>query len=159
LKSRHPARIKERALTTGRGRLLSIGEVSAAAGLRPSALRYYEEVGLIQPSARIGGRRHYRPTILRRLAIIALCQEAGFTVSEIAQFLGSGSRGRARWRGLAERKLEELSANIERANTAKRLLEQALACGCGNPATCGLVREAFASRLHQIEAAPNRRGA
>jgi MerR family redox-sensitive transcriptional activator SoxR len=145
-------------LATSR-QLLSIGEVSAAARLRPSALRYYEEVGLIQPSARIGGRRHYRPTILRRLAIIALCQTAGFTVSEIAQFLGSGSRARAKWRKLAERKLEELNANIERANTARRLVEQALACGCADPADCGLVREAVAHRLHQIEARPaTRRG-
>lgn len=137
--------------------LLSIGALSAATGLRPSALRYYEEVGLIRPSARIGGRRHYEPAILRRLAIIALCQKAGFTVSEIAQFLGAGPRAGAKWRRLAERKLEELNANIERVTTAKRLLEQALECGCADPATCELVREAVEDRLLQIEPRPKRR--
>jgi MerR family redox-sensitive transcriptional activator SoxR len=136
--------------------LLSISEISAASGLRASALRYYEEAALIKPSARIGGRRHYSPSVLRRLAIIALCQKAGFTVAEIAQFLGPGRRARTKWRKLAERKLVEVKSNIDRATTARRLLEQALACGCGDPATCGMVREAVADRLHQIGAAPNR---
>jgi MerR family redox-sensitive transcriptional activator SoxR len=135
--------------------LLSIGEISAATGLRPSALRYYEEAALIKPSARIGGRRHYNPSVLRRLAIIALCQKAGFTVSEIGQFLGPGTRARTKWRKLAERKLVEVKSYIDRANTARLLLEQALACGCGDPATCGMVREAVADRLHRIEARPD----
>ena len=67
---------------------LSIGDVAAASGLRPSALRYYEEAGLISPPGRRGGRRIYRPDVLSRLALVALAQEVGFTVREIATLLG-----------------------------------------------------------------------
>jgi DNA-binding transcriptional MerR regulator len=51
--------------------MLSIGEVSTISGLRPSALRYYEEAGLIAPVARISGRRHYEVSVLNRLRVIA----------------------------------------------------------------------------------------
>lgn len=131
--------------------LLGIGEVAAATGLRPSALRYYEDVGLISPAARIGGQRHYDPSVLRRLAVTALCQEAGFTVSDIRLLLGSGRRAHARWQKLAERKLEEVKVHIERANATKRLLEQVLACGCGDPGGCELTHDAAARRLLQIQ--------
>lgn len=53
---------------------LSVGDVAAASGLRPSALRYYEEAGLIMPLDRRGGRRLYRPDVLSRLALVALAQ-------------------------------------------------------------------------------------
>lgn len=134
-----------------KGELLSIGEVSTATGLRPSALRFYEEVGLISPSARIAGRRHYDRSVLRRLAIVALCQEAEFTVAEIARLLGTKRRSRERWRNFAEGKLEEVKAHIDRANATKRLLEQVLACGCGDPSSCEMVKEAAGRRLLQIQ--------
>lgn len=130
--------------------LLSIGAVSDASRLRPSALRFYEDQGLIAPSRRIGGRRHYDPSILRRLAIIAHCQEVGFTISEIAGLLG-GNRRRARWQKLAQAKLDELDAHIERAQAARRVLALALECGCGDPASCELVTESAARRLMQLE--------
>jgi MerR family redox-sensitive transcriptional activator SoxR len=140
-----------------KGELLSIGEISAATGLRPSALRYYEEVGLITPSARIAGRRHYHRAVLRRLAIVALCQEAEFTVAEIAQLLRQDRRSRERWRTFTERKLVEVKDHIQRANATKRLLEQVLACGCGDPAGCEMVQEAAGRRLLQISGPSIRR--
>lgn len=118
--------------------LLSIGAVADASGVRHSALRYYEEKGLIAPAARRNGRRVYEPSVLRRLAFIAHCQTVGFTIEEIAVLLG-GSRRRARWRSVAERKLSELDAHIERARRARAILAEALACGCGDPASCELV--------------------
>jgi MerR family transcriptional regulator, redox-sensitive transcriptional activator SoxR len=130
--------------------LLSIGEVAAASGLRPSALRYYEEEGLISPTARVGGRRHYHPSALRRLAIIALLKEVGFTVAEIGDLLGQQRTARQRWRKLAEAKLEEIEAHIERAQTTRRLLQAVLACGCGDPASCDMVTEAGQRRLLSV---------
>lgn len=138
------------------GKLLSIGEVSDATGLRPSALRYYEEVGLIKPSARVAGRRHYDPSVLRRLAIIALCQEAEFTVREIRELLSASRRSRATWRRFAQGKLEEVKAHIQRAHATKDLLERVLACGCGDPADCDMVRGAAGRRLLQIQTSPAR---
>ena len=134
-----------------RGGTLSISDVSARSGVRPSALRYYEDEGLISSSARIGGRRHYDPSVLRRLAIIALCQEVGFTVAELRQLLGSGRGAKRRWRVLAERKLEEIDAHIEKARATRELLTKVLECGCGDPAACEMTTGAAERRLLSIE--------
>src|ERR687898_1354667 len=107
---------------------VSISDVAAASGLRPSALRYYEEAGLISPAGRRGGRRIYRPAVLSRLAIVALAQEVGFTVREIAALLGGHVNDKERWRGMGERKLGEIHLQMERLQAMKRLLRAAAAC-------------------------------
>lgn len=68
--------------------LLDIGTLSAKAGLPPSALRYYEEVGLIASVARHGLRRQFPPETLLQLRLIALSKAAGFSLAEIAGMLG-----------------------------------------------------------------------
>ena len=128
---------------------MSIGEVAAATGLRPSTLRYYEEEGLITPAGRVGGRRQYDPAVLSRLAIIALCQEVGFSVAELRSVLGVRRGARARWTRIAERKLEELDRHIERAHATRRLLRAAIDCGCGDPGSCHLVTAAAARRFQE----------
>ena len=133
---------------------LSISEVAAATGIRPSALRYYEDVGLISSATRIAGRRHYAPSVLRRLAIVALCQEVGFTIREIRHLFGSGADATVTWRDLVETKLTELDARIERAQTTRKLLQDVLACGCGDPGACEMVTAAGERRLYQIDMKP-----
>ncbi len=110
--------------------MLSIGEVAKRTGLRPSALRYYEEVGLISPVARVSGRRHYESSVLDRLAVIACAQQAGFTIAEVRQLLGGEDEPSARWRALAEQKLREVDTIIEKAQATRRLLEKSLGCNC-----------------------------
>ena len=122
--------------------LLSISDVAAATGLRPSALRYYEEVGLIRPAARVGNRRHYEPDVLNRLSLLALCQDVGFTIAELREVFDPKSGGRKRWREVAERKLGEIDTQIERARTTKQLLESALACNCGQLDGCQMTADA-----------------
>ena len=63
--------------------MLSIGALAAQSGHRASALRYYEEVGLLNPVARVGGRRRYEPEAVHQLGLIALLQDVGFTLDEI----------------------------------------------------------------------------
>lgn len=126
---------------------LSISEVAAATGLRPSALRYYEIEGLVHPSTRIGGRRHYAPSALRRLAIIALLQEVGFTVAEIKELLTRDENLQERWRQMAEEKLTAIDAHIEKARDTRRLLEEAMRCGCGDMGSCEMVAEVVARRV------------
>jgi MerR family redox-sensitive transcriptional activator SoxR len=116
--------------------LIGISEVAEASGLQSSALRYYERAGLISPTGRAGGRRQYDPSVLQRLAAIALLQEAGFTIAEVRQALGAGSDG---WRPLAEQKLGELDAHMARVAAAKELLVSALRCDCSGLDTCELV--------------------
>ena len=121
---------------------LSIGEVAAATGLRPSALRYYEGVDLIRPAARVGGRRHYRPDVIYRLAFVALAQDAGFTVAEIRTLLGGHARHKERWRAIAERKLTEIDAQLENLRVMRRVLQEAAECGCSADEICELVAKA-----------------
>ena len=59
------------------GRSLRIGELAAQVSLRPAALRYYEQIGLIPPPERIGGQRAYPPSTVRRIALIRMAQQAG----------------------------------------------------------------------------------
>ena len=110
--------------------MLSISEVSARTGLRPSALRYYEEAGLVAPVGRISGRRHYDEAVLDRLAVIGCAQEAGFTIAEVRELLAGGDDPPAAWRELAQRKLAEVDAIIEKAQATRRLLERSLGCNC-----------------------------
>jgi MerR family transcriptional regulator, redox-sensitive transcriptional activator SoxR len=118
--------------------LLGISEVGEATGLQSSALRYYEKAGLIRPAARAGGRRQYDPSVLQRLAAIALLQEAGFTIAEVRQLLGSGS-SQKRLRSMAEQKISEIDAHVARVAAARELLVSALQCDCSGIDTCELV--------------------
>lgn len=110
--------------------MLSISEVATRTGLRPSALRYYEEAGLVSPVARVSGRRHYDDSVLYRLQVVACAQEAGFTIAEVRELLAGEDQPSARWRALAERKLGEVDAVIARAQATRRLLEESLRCDC-----------------------------
>lgn len=110
--------------------MLSITEVASRSGLRSSALRYYEEAGLISPVTRISGRRHYDDSVLDRLDVIACAQEAGFTIAEVRELLAGEGQPSARWRALAERKLGEVDLVIDKAQATRRLLVDSLECDC-----------------------------
>ncbi|MCX5495712.1 helix-turn-helix domain-containing protein [Kaistia dalseonensis] len=65
-------------------KFLDIGEVAEKSGIKPSALRYYEEAGLITSVARHGLRRQFPPEVLLQLKLIAMGKTAGFSLEEIA---------------------------------------------------------------------------
>ncbi len=67
---------------------LDIGDVCDRTGIRPSALRYYEEIGLISSVFRHGLRRQFPADVLLRLKLIAMGKSAGFSLDEIAGILG-----------------------------------------------------------------------
>ncbi|PKR90753.1 MerR family transcriptional regulator [Pleomorphomonas diazotrophica] len=69
-------------------KFLDIGEVAALSGTKPSALRYYEEAGLIASVSRHGLRRQFPPEVLLQLKLIAMGKSAGFTLEEIAGMFG-----------------------------------------------------------------------
>ena len=62
---------------------LPIGEVARRAGIRPSALRFYESIGLMPAPKRVNGRRRYDESTVQMLRVVQLAQRAGFTVAEI----------------------------------------------------------------------------
>ena len=118
---------------------LSIGEVARRSGLRPSALRYYEERGLIPPPRRVNGRRRYDAGVLTQLTGIRMALEAGFTIEEVRTLVAGfpvGTPASTRWQALAHRKLAEVDALIARAQAMRRVLEQSLACGCLTLESC-----------------------
>jgi DNA-binding transcriptional MerR regulator len=69
-------------------KFLDIGEIAQRTGIRPSALRYYEEIGLISSIARHGLRRQFPPEVLMQLKLIAMGRSAGFSLKEISGMFG-----------------------------------------------------------------------
>ena len=125
---------------------MSIGEVARQAGVRPSALRYYEGIGLLPRPERENGRRRYEGEVLRevldRLAVVRVAQQAGFTIDEIRVLLDGFSEDippSERWRVLASEKLPEIEALVERALSMKQLLERGLRCECLRLEDCEII--------------------
>jgi MerR family redox-sensitive transcriptional activator SoxR len=126
-------------------RSLTIGEVAAQVGLRASALRYYEEAGILPPPERLAGKRRYSPEVVELLLLIRFCQRLGFTLAEVRTLLGSpsGRRAKERWRELVDAKLIEVDALIAQAREMKRLLRESRDCDCVTLESCSfLVEEA-----------------
>lgn len=71
---------------------MDIGEVASRSGVTPSALRYYEEIGLIQSFGRSGLRRQFDANVLMKLDLIALGKQAGFSLTEIARMFSEDGR-------------------------------------------------------------------
>jgi MerR family transcriptional regulator, redox-sensitive transcriptional activator SoxR len=111
---------------------LSIGEVARRAGLRTSALRYYERIGLLPRPPRVGGQRRYDPHILDRLAIVRLGQYVGLRITEIKWLLNDvpGRPPPERWRELARDRLIQVDALIAEAQAIRRLLQMTLDHKC-----------------------------
>jgi MerR family redox-sensitive transcriptional activator SoxR len=70
----------------------SIGEVAKRAGIRASAIRYYESAGVLPAPQRVNGHRRYDSEVLDRLAVIQIAQQAGFTVAEIRTLFNGFTR-------------------------------------------------------------------
>jgi MerR family transcriptional regulator, redox-sensitive transcriptional activator SoxR len=72
---------------------LTIGEVARKAGLQTSAIRYYEKIGLLPKTQRIGGQRRYETSVLNYLEIIDVAKRAGFRMDEISTFSTDSAEG------------------------------------------------------------------
>jgi MerR family redox-sensitive transcriptional activator SoxR len=129
--------------------LLSIGQVAAQAGIRTSAIRYYESVGVLSEPERIGGQRRYPPEIVTRLAFVGVAQQAGFSLEEIRELLDGAEQDRAseRLQSLAKRKLPDVEGLISRAEAMKGWLEAAGNCECPTLDECALFGDAAQESL------------
>src|SRR4051812_49262511 len=124
---------------------LSIGDIGQRARIQPSAIRYYERMGLLPKAARASGRRRYDESVLEWLAFIALAREAGFTIAEIKRLVSGfkpGTPPAARWAELASRKLAEIDAMVARAERMRSILKVALDCGCFRLDDCAALLDA-----------------
>jgi DNA-binding transcriptional MerR regulator len=118
--------------------LLTIGEVALRAGVRTSTLRYYDDEGLVVPSARVGGRRRYGPVAVEQVATIRFCRALGFTLDEIRVILAAprGKAQKARWRGLVDAKIAALDAVVAQAGAMAEVLRVSRDCDCVDVSEC-----------------------
>lgn len=125
--------------------MIGIGDAARTLGLNASALRYYEERGLITPAARVGGKRMYDDAQLRRLALIQLLHQLGVGLDVAAAILGQPSD---EWRDLVKRQTEHLDALIGRATMARDFLTHAMRCPSEHPVQeCPKLIEVLRRRL------------
>jgi len=108
--------------------LLTIGEVAARTGIATSALRYYDQLGLVKPRRRAAGQRRYGPEAVAAVAVVRLLREAGFPLAEIKRLLAPPTRSPQAWKERARRKLDQLDAQIAKAEAARHVIEHALHC-------------------------------
>jgi MerR family redox-sensitive transcriptional activator SoxR len=120
---------------------LTIGEVAREVGIRTSAIRYYERVGVLPDPDRISGQRRYTDETIRKLQAIEVAKRAGFTLNDIKTLLATEADGvpvHEPLRDLANRKLPEVDALIEQAQAMRRWLVTASGCGCDTLDVCAL---------------------
>jgi DNA-binding transcriptional MerR regulator len=110
--------------------LIGIGDAARSLGLNPSALRYYEERGLLQPATRQAGRRMYDTAQLRRLVLIQMMQRLGIPLDTAAAIM---DEPRDTWRDSLARQIEQLDELIARATLARDFLTHATGCPADHP--------------------------
>jgi MerR family transcriptional regulator, redox-sensitive transcriptional activator SoxR len=134
--------------------MLTIGELARLAGKRPSMIRYYEQIGLLPQPVRVSGQRRYDPGTARTLAVIDTAQRAGLTLDEIKVLLSASPDDKSaidRLREVADRKLPEIAALLERTELVRHWLECAARCECPDLDECPLFDDP------PLEAAPRQR--
>jgi MerR family redox-sensitive transcriptional activator SoxR len=118
---------------------MTIGEVASRTGLRASAIRYYEGLGLLPRPSRRAGRRVYDTSIVERLAVIELAKTSGFALKEIRALLArtGGQAPATAWRELASAKGPEIDAQMQRLVLMKDILVKLKRCSCATLEECG----------------------
>lgn len=128
--------------------LISIGELANRSGLATPALRYYEEEGLLEPAARIGGRRHYRRSALTVVGIILLLRDLGFRLDEIRGLMAMREAAPSAWRTHAGEKVAELDDRISTLRTAREALAHAVEeCESDDIVDCPIFQAVVDARL------------
>ncbi len=121
---------------------LGIGEIANRTGLAVSAIRYYEEVGLIAPDRSEGGQRRFERADIRRLSFVLIAQKLGFSIAEIRDALASLPKGRAPtkgdWARLSRSFAEGIDCRIAALEALRSQLDACIGCGCLSLTQCRL---------------------
>ena len=121
---------------------MTIGQVAARAGIAPSALRWYEQQGLVSAERTAGGARRYPRSVLRRLAFIRAAQNVGLSLGEIRSALATLPEGRtptARdWTRLSAGWRDRLDEQIAALTQLRDGLTSCIGCGCLSLTRCAL---------------------
>lgn len=121
---------------------LTIGSVSQRTGLAASAIRYYEEEGLVHPFRTDTGQRRFDRGDIRRLSFVMIAQNLGFTISEIREVLRGLPEGRtptkADWGRISKQFRRDLDQRIEQMHLLRKRLDGCIGCGCLSMKACSL---------------------
>ena len=126
--------------------LITIGDASRRSGVAASALRYYEDRGLIRSERAGSGHRRYPRAVLRRIAFIVFAQRVGLTLDEIATELGKlpseGAPNGRDWSRLSREWTSRIDQRIAEFERLKVGLTECIGCGCLSLARCRLANPA-----------------
>jgi MerR family transcriptional regulator, redox-sensitive transcriptional activator SoxR len=121
---------------------LTIGEVSARSGVARSALRYYEDRGLLASERAGSGHRRYPRHVLRRLAFIVFAQRVGCTLDEVRDALdqlpADRVPGGGDWARLTQPWIERIDRRIAELERLRHDLDACIGCGCLSVDDCAL---------------------
>ncbi|WP_341718140.1 redox-sensitive transcriptional activator SoxR [Micromonospora sp. FIMYZ51] len=121
---------------------LTIGQLAARSGVAPSALRYYERLGLIRADRTGGNQRRYHRGELRRVAFIRIAQQVGISLEEIRAALDSLPAARTPtaddWTQISTVWRDRLTEKIRLLNRLRDDLDGCIGCGCLSLRRCSL---------------------
>ena len=122
--------------------LLSIGDLARRTGLSASAIRFYEDKGLIHSVRTAGNQRRFLRSDIRRLSFVKIAQELGFSLNEIRAEMAKLPEGRtptkADWEKISRRFREVLDERIYRLQRTRDKLDGCIGCGCLSLKSCAL---------------------
>lgn len=131
-----------RSTSEGDEALLAIGEVAERTGLSVSAIRFYDDKGLVRSERAPSGHRRFHRSSIRRLSFVLIAQQLGFSLTEIrAQLDGlpvDGAPTTDDWEQLSRRFLTHLDARIDALTVLRDRLDGCIGCGCLSLTHCAL---------------------
>lgn len=134
------------------GEAMSIGEVAKRCGVATSALRFYEEQGLIRSERNDSGHRRYSRAVIRRVAFIVFAQKVGLSLdeirSELAKLPSNRVPDRADWEKLSRRWSERIEERIAELQRLRAGLTECIGCGCLSLDRCRLANPGDAVARH-----------
>ena len=131
---------------------LTIGEISARTGLAPSAIRFYEDQGLVHPLRTDSGQRRFDRADIRRLSFVMISQNLGFSIAEIRAALDTLPQNRTPtkrdWQRISARFRRHLDARIGQLTALRDKLDGCIGCGCLSLQNCALYNPDDRARVH-----------
>ena len=122
--------------------LLTVSQVAERSGFAPSALRFYERVGLIEAVRTSGNQRRYERSVLRRLAFIRAARNVGLSLGEVSDALATLPHGRtptkADWTRLSRLWRRRLDDQIAALTKLRDGLDSCIGCGCLSLRRCAI---------------------
>ena len=135
-----------------RGKEISIGELSRRTGLAHSAIRYYEDEGLVHPERTAAGQRRFLRSDIRRLSFVMIAQKLGFPLArirELLQGLPDRRTPNARdWSRISTEIRSELDERIAQLERLRDTLDGCIGCGCLSLDKCALYNPDDRARAH-----------